>query len=145
MEFSNTSMMILSIKWEIFFPACSKDKTHFVIRRWILETVFNCCYCCWFCFIWFCLQLKYSWFIIFQVHNKVIQIHIYLIFIRLFSHIGYYEILGDTEYSSNRSLLLICSMHNGWYMLIPNFKFITPIPFHFVNHQFVFMSVNLCT
>ena len=37
MEFSNTSMMIFYIKWEIFFPAHLKDKTHLVIRRGILE------------------------------------------------------------------------------------------------------------
>ena len=46
----------------------------------------------------------------FQVHNKVIQIHIYLSLSDYFP----YRLLqdtGTTEYSSSRSLLLICSMH----------------------------------
>ena len=43
------------------------------------------------------ILLEVSWFTIlcyFQVYSKVIQLHIYSIFSRFFSHIGYYRILS---------------------------------------------------
>ena len=82
-------------------------------------------------FLIFLFLLKYSWFTVFQVYSKVIQIHIYA-YIHMYIYIFFF-----------RSLLFIYFIYSSVYLLIPNFKFIPPHFSPLVTISLFFMSVSL--
>ena len=67
--------------------------------------------------------LKCSWFTMFQVYSKVMQLYMCVcvcILFRFFSHRGYYRILSRVPVLCSRSLLIIYFVYSSVYLFISN-------------------------
>ena len=53
---------------------------------------------------------------LFQVYSNVIQLYIYLFFMKFFFHISYYRILVEFPVLYSRCMLVIWSMYNSIYV-----------------------------
>ena len=72
--------------------------------------------------------LRYSWFTVFQVHSKLIQLYVYnpLFFFKIFSIIAAYKILNIVPCVYNRFYSSVWT--SQCVVLIPHFEFISPTP-----------------